>query len=69
MKDKIVYQIHDRKDDEVQYVYSRSYHNVSEFGSTSSARSSNCYDIYENKEKYRIAKYKVTYELIEEDCE
>ena len=25
--------------------------------------------MFEDKEKYRIAKYKVTYELIEDDCD
>lgn len=28
----------------------------------------NCHGIFENEEKYAIAKYRVTYDLLEEDC-
>jgi len=54
---------------ETEGVYSRSYHDVYEFSSIEEARSSNCHDVYKDKAKYKIAKYKVTYELIDDDCD
>ena len=50
-------------------VYSRANNVEYDFSSVSSARSSHCWDIYQDKQKYKIAKYKVTYTLIEEDCD
>lgn len=66
---KEVYRIIDRETDYLQGAYSRAYHTEYDFDSVSSARSSNCYDIYKDKAKYKIAKYKVTYELIDDDCD
>ena len=67
-KNKEVFMIHDRESGEAQGVYSRSYHDEYEFSSAECARSSNCHGIYEDKDKFRIARYRVTYELIEEDA-
>lgn len=67
--EKEVYRIHDRKTNQVQGVYSRAYHDEYDFASPESARSSNCWDAYKDKRKYKINKYKVTYELIEDDCD
>lgn len=69
MEDKEVYRIIDKDTGKAQGVYSRAYHDEFDFSSVESARNSNCHDIYQNKEKYKIAKYKVTYTLIEDDCE
>jgi hypothetical protein len=65
---KIVYRIIDRATGQPEGVYSRAYGDEYDFGSPADARRSNCWDIYEDTDKYRIAKYRVTYELLEEDC-
>ncbi len=61
---KIIYKIHNKEDGNYEGVYSRACHDEFEFDSEESARSSNCHDIYEDKELYDIHKYKVTYEKI-----
>ena len=66
---KEVYRIIDRETDYLQGAYSRAYHTEYDFDSVSSARGSNCHGIYKDRAKYKIAKYKVTYELIDEDCD
>jgi hypothetical protein len=68
MLDKEVFMIFERGNDCPEGVYDRSYGDEFEFSSASRARSANCHDIYEDREKYRIAKYRVTYELIKGDC-
>ena len=68
MEQKIIFKIIDRKTGKPQGVYDRAYRNTYEFYSPEEARMANVHDIYQDREKYRIAKYKVTYELIEEDC-
>ena len=64
---KIVYRVINKNGDTVELVYNRAYHMESDFNSVESARCSSCHDIYKDKGQYRIAKYRVTYELIEED--
>jgi hypothetical protein len=64
-----VYRIISNNTNEPQRVYSRAYHDVYDFNSIESARNSNVHDTYKDKNKYRIAKYKVTYELIDDDCD
>lgn len=66
---KEIYKIHDRDTGAVQSAYMRSYWTQVEFNSPEQARSSNCHGIFGDKAKYRIARYKVTYELIEEDVD
>ena len=51
-----------------QGVYSRSYHDEYDFDSVSCALSANCHGVHKDKSKYKIARYKVTYELIDDDC-
>ena len=48
--------------------YSRSYGDEYDFNSVSDARTANCHGMFKDEEKYSIAKYKVTYKLIESDC-
>jgi len=67
-KPEIVYRIFDRTSGSLEGAYSRAYCTEYDFSSVEEARSSNCYDIYQNPEKYRIARYKVTYELLDDDC-
>ncbi len=68
-KPKIVYRIIDRKTGKAQGSYSRAYCDEFDFDSVGSARHANCHGIFDDKEKYAISKYRVTYELIEEDVE
>jgi len=69
--DKDVYMIHERGADNTPEtaveVYGMSAHNTTEFESASDARRSNYHDVYEDREKYKINKYRVTYTLIEDD--
>lgn len=62
-----VYRILDRQTNEVQGVYSRAYHDDTDFPSKESALHANCHGIHKDKTKYKIAKYRVTYELVEDD--
>ena len=62
-----VYRIIDRKSGEAVGSYSRSYCDEYDFSSSEAARSANCHGIFEDREKYAIAKYRVTYELIADD--
>jgi hypothetical protein len=68
-KPEIVYRIIDRLNGCVQGSYSRAYCNEYDFESLSEARTANCHGLFANKAKYSIAKYKVTYELIEDDID
>ncbi len=68
-KPQIVYQIIDRKSGYTQGSYSRACCDEFDFESVSHARHANVHGIYEDKHKYKIAKYKVIYELIEDDCD
>lgn len=68
-KPKTVYRIIDRATEEAEGAYSRGYGDVFDFNAPSTARRANCHDIYEDKEKYRIDRYRVIYELIEEGCD
>lgn len=66
-KPEIVFRIINRETGEAQGSYSRAYCDEFDFESVSKARQANVHGVFENNEKYKIAKYKVTYELIEDD--
>ena len=66
-KPEIIFRIINNETGEHTGSYSRAYCDEYDFRSADEARSANCHGIFENKEKYRIARYKVTYELIEDD--
>jgi len=68
-EDDIVFRIINNSTGDAVGSYSRAHHDVYDYSSASSARSANFHDIYQDRNKYRIAKYKVTYELIEDDCD
>lgn len=68
-KPETVFRIINRNSGEAVGSYSRAYCNEYNFSSVSEARNANCHGMFEDKEKYKIAKYKVTYTLIEDDCE
>ncbi len=66
-KPEIVYRIINRSNGEAVGSYSRGYCDEYDFTSVDSARHANCHGMFEDEEKYAIAKYKVTYELIGSD--
>lgn len=64
-KPHTVYRIIDRDTGESVGSYSRSYCDEYDFESVSSARNANCHDMFQDKQKYDIAQYRVTYELLD----
>jgi hypothetical protein len=68
-KPVIVYRIISRKTGRPKGSYSRSYHDEYDFNSVEQARTANCHGLFEDKRKYQIAKYKVTYTLLDEDVD
>lgn len=64
-KREIVYRIIDRKTGEAVGSYSRAYCDEFDFKSEEEARTANCHGIFQDKEKYDVRKYRVTYELID----
>lgn len=68
-KPETVYRIINRSTGEPEGSYSRAYCDEYDFDSVSQARGANCHDIFEDKVKYGIAKYRVIYELIEDDVD
>lgn len=66
-KPEIVFRIIDKATGEAQGSYSRAYCDEFDFESPSEAREANCHGRFEDEKRYKIAKYKVTYELIDDD--
>lgn len=66
-KPDTVYRIINGQTGETQGVYSRSCCDEYDFRSPKAARKSNCHGIYKNESVFKIAKYRVIYELIEDD--
>jgi len=66
-KPEIVFRIIDKQTGDAVGSYSRAYCDEFDFRSANEARTANCHGMFEDKEKYKIAKYRVTYELIEDD--
>lgn len=62
-----VYRIIEKETGEAVCSYSQAYCEEFDFRSPSEARNANCHGIFQDKEKYKIAKYRVTYELIDDD--
>lgn len=69
IKPEIIYRIINSKTGEAEGSYSRAYRNEYDFGSVNAARTANCHGVFEDKNKYKISKYRVTYELLEENCD
>ncbi len=67
-KPEIVYRILDRDSGSLQGSYSRAYCNEYDFESIGEARTANVHGVFEDESKYKIAKYRITYELLEDDC-
>ena len=68
-KPKTVYRIIDRKTGKATGSYSRGYCDEYDFSSSEQARHANCHGMFEDEEKYAIAKYEVTYTLLNENCD
>ena len=68
-KPEVVFRIIDRQSGEAVGSYSRAYCDEFDFNSAEQARSSNCYGMFEDRSKFKIAKYRVTYELIDDDVD
>ena len=66
-KPSIVYRILDRNTGEAVGSYSRAYCDEYDFESPEYARQANCHGVFEDRAKYKIAKYQITYELLEDD--
>jgi len=49
--------------------YSRACHDEYDFRSAEAARNANCHGVFRNTAKYKVAKYRVIYELIEDDVD
>lgn len=66
-KPEVVYRIVNNDTNNFEGAYSRACCYEYDFESANQARSANVHDIFKDTKKYKIAKYKVTYELIEDD--
>ncbi len=66
-KSHIVYRIIDRSTDEAVGAYRQAYHDKYDFDSPMAARNANCFGLFTDDSKYKIAAYKVTYELIADE--
>lgn len=69
MKTTEVYRIIDRKSNTFKGSYSRACCDEYDFTSVNEARRANVHGMFEDKGKYKISKYKVTYKLIKDDCD
>ena len=68
-KPEEVYRIINKRSGEAVGSYSRAYCDEYDFSSLEQARKANCHGMFENRSEYKIAKYKVTYELIDGDVD
>lgn len=68
-KPETVFRIISKETGEAVGSYSRACCTEFDFRSVGEARNANCHGMFEDREKYKIAKYRVTYELIDDDCD
>lgn len=68
-KPETVFRIIDVASGEAVGSYSRAYCDEYDFASAHEARSANCHGIFKDRGKYKIAKYRVTYELLDGNCQ
>ena len=68
-KPEIVFRIIDRNNGVARGSYSRAYCDEFDFESPEQARTANVHGMFEDRAKFKIAKYRVTYELIEDDVD
>jgi len=65
-KPDIVYRIIDKETGKACGSYSRAYCDEYDFSSEKEARNANFHGMFKDEDKYGIAKYKATYELLED---
>ena len=68
-KPEEVYRIINRETGAIEGSYSRAYCTEYDFASPEEARNSNVHGEYKSRAKYGIARYRVTYELIDDDVD
>lgn len=68
-KPEEVFRIIDRETGKAVGSYSRACCDEFDFASYGQARGANCHGMFQDMVKYAIAKYRVTYELIEPDMD
>ena len=68
-KPEIVFQIIDRATEEPVGSYSRAYCDEYDFESVEEARNANVHRMFQDKTKYKIAKYRVVYIPIDDDVD
>lgn len=68
-KPETVFRIIDRKTGKAVGSYSRACCDEYDFESVEQARSANFYGMFKDKKKYAIAKYRVTYKLLDGDSD
>jgi len=68
-KPEIVYRIISKETGNAVGSYSRACCDEYDFTSVNEARTANCHNMFQDKEKYSIAKYRVIYELLEENAD
>lgn len=66
---EIIFRIIDHDTGNLVGSYSRSCHDKYDFKSVKSARGANCHGMFKDEEKYKIAKYLVTYELLDDNAQ
>lgn len=66
---RTVYRIFNVATGDFEGVYSRAYHTEFDFPDPQSARTANCHNIHADKQKYKIAAFRVTYTLIDDDSD
>jgi hypothetical protein len=69
MAEKTIYTLINNASGIREGAYSRAYYTQYEFGSARAARASNVNEIFKDKRRYRVQKWKVTYELINDDVD
>lgn len=68
-KPEIVFRIIDKNSGDAVGSYSRGYCDEYDFRSAEEARTANCHGMFQDRNQYKIAKYKVIYELIDDDAD
>lgn len=66
-KPETVFRIIDKETGNAVGSYSRACCDEFDFTSASEAREANVHGVFKDKDRYKIAKYKVTYTLIDDD--
>jgi hypothetical protein len=69
MKPAEVFRLLDRKEGGFVGSYSRAYCDEYDFNTLDEARGANCHGVFRDKVKFKVNRYRVTYELIEEDVD